>query len=196
MRTRCWPYGPCLSLKTSYVYPKLKIFSPHPVFTICVMSLNHKKNQVFKGLTVVGVWTMEVILAVVELHSTKRIKNVVWRKSQLLETILKGNYNWFWKKFSDIPKLCWLQICSFYFYFHFRTSLKKSLFTFKGTRKYENFFFFWKRDIWIFHKILIFWFFFDVFFHSNHHSNSQTSHILYKHTMAILNRIWFWVSFL
>ena len=61
----------------------------------------------------------------------------------------KGNYNWFWKKFSDIPKLCWLQIYSFYLYFHFRTSLKKSLFLFKGTRKYENFFFLktWYLDI-------------------------------------------------
>ena len=32
-------------------------------------------------------------------------------------------------------------------------------------------------------------FIFYVFFPSNHHSNSQTRHILYKHIMIILNEI-------
>ena len=70
--------------------------------------------------------------------------------------------------------------------------LKKSINIFKHDEKI-NFLKIWYLDVsWNFKKID---FFFDVFFPSNHHSNSQTRHILYKHIMVILNEIWFWINF-
>ena len=111
------------------------------------------------------------------------------------QRLLKGNYNWFWKNSVTSPSCADYKYVVFTFIFTLEPPWKSHFSHLRGLGSMKKIFF-WKRDIWIFHKILIFWFFFDVFFHSNHHSNSQTSHILYKHTMAILNRIWFWVSFL